>query len=165
MPGVNGAGLLIRVVRKHERMNIRRVPGFTGLYREELGKEGTRFRIVITRNKKTTQEYFYFGATKSEIEARTLAVQRWKEIRSTLPVIARTAFAQIERRKSRTGIVGVRRITDEVKGHPYDFWVAVWSDRRRNTKTRKFSVSKYGEDKAEELALKARRDGLTEMES
>jgi hypothetical protein len=146
-------------------MNVRRVPGYPGLYRENLGREGNRYRIVITRNKKTTQEYFYFTDGRNEAQARAKAVQRWKEIRDSLPVITRAAFAQIERRKSRTGIVGVRRVTDEVKGHPYEFWVAVWSDRRRNVKTRKFSVNKYGEDEAKALALKARRQGLAQMEA
>lgn len=145
-------------------MNARRLAGYPGLYREDLGKEGKRYRIVITRNKKITQEYFYFGVGQSEAAARAKAIARWKEIRSSSPVITRSAFAQIERRKSRTGIVGVRRITDEVKGHPYDFWVAVWSDRRGNTKTRKFSVNKYGEDKAKELARKARREGVAQMD-
>jgi AP2 domain len=144
---------------------MRRVPGFPGLYREELGKEGTRYRIVISRNRKKLQEYFYFGDKTTEADARAKAVRRWKEIRDSLPVITRAAFAQIERRKSRSGIVGVRRITSEVKGHPYDFWIAVFSDRRRNKKMRSFSVNKYGEDKAKELALKARRDGLAQMEA
>jgi hypothetical protein len=144
-------------------MNVRRVRGYPGLYREKLGKEGSRYRIVITRNKKTTQEYFFFGVGRSEAEARAQAIRRWKQIRSWLPVLTRSAFAQIERRKSRTGMVGVRRITDEVRGHPYDFWVAVWTDRRGKTKTRKFSVNKYGKDKAKALARKARREGVAQM--
>lgn len=144
---------------------MRRVPGYPGLYREDLGKEGCRFRIVITRNKKIIQEYFYFGVGRSEAEARAKAIARWKEIRSSLPVITRSAFAQIERRKSRTGMVGVRRITDEVKGHPYDFWVAVWSDRRGNRKTRKFAVNKYGEAEAKKMALKARAEGVAQMDA
>src|ERR1019366_5078184 len=116
---------IIMFAERQSHMNVRRVSGYPGLFREELGKEGTRYRIVITCNKKRIQEYFYFGVGRSEAEARATAIRRWTEIRSSLPVITRTAFAEIERRKSRTGIVGVRRITDEVKGHPYDFWVAV----------------------------------------
>jgi hypothetical protein len=61
-------------------MKIRRVPKFPGLYREDLGKEGTRFRILIQRNKKRVQEYFYFGVGKSEAEAFALATERWKEV-------------------------------------------------------------------------------------
>ena len=143
---------------------MKRVSGFPGLYREKLGKEGTRYRIVISRNKKKFQEYFYFGNKRKETEARAKAVRRWKEIRGSLPVVTRAAFAQIERRKSRSGIVGVRHITSKVRGHSYDFWVAVYSDRRGNKKWRSFSINKYGKDKAKKLALKARRDGLAQME-
>lgn len=145
-------------------MSERRVPGYPGLYREELGKEGNRFRIIITRNKRRLQEYFYFGVGRTEADALAKAVRRWKELRASLPVVTRSAFAQIERRKSRTGIVGVRRITSEVKGHPYDFWVAVFSDRRGNRRTRSFSINKYGEDKAKALAVKTRREAVAQMD-
>lgn len=144
-------------------MNIKRVTGFPGLYREELGKEGTRYRIRISRNKKAIQKYFYFGVGQSEAEARAKAIRRWNEIREASPVITRVGFAQIERRKSRSGIVGVTRVTEEVKGHPYDFWVANFTDQRGNKRSRKFSVNNYGEDKAKELAVKTRLDGLAEM--
>ena len=143
---------------------MRRVQGFPGLYREDVGKEGTRYRIIISRNRKRIQEYFYFGVKRSEADARAEAIRRWKEIRDSSPVITRSAFAQIERRKSPSGVVGVRRITSEVKGHPYDFWIAVFSDQRGNKKMRSFSVNKYGEAEAKKLALKARRDALAAME-
>jgi hypothetical protein len=144
-------------------MKTSRVKGYPRLYREELGKEGTRFRIVIHRNKKLTQEYFFFGAKKSEEDAFASAIKRWTEIRKSFPVITRREFAQIERRKSATGIVGVRRVTKTTKGFEYDFWVAWWSDRRHNRKSRGFSVNKYGEEEAKKLAIKARQDSLAEL--
>jgi hypothetical protein len=141
----------------------KRVTKYQGLYRENLGKQGTRFRIVIRRNKKTTQEYFYFGAGKSEVKALASATKRWKQLRKSLPVITRATFAEVERRKSPTGIVGVRRTTSVSKGHEYEFWEAWWSDRRHRRKCRRFSVKKYGEARAKTLAIKARREGLAKM--
>jgi len=149
---------------KASGVNARRVLGCPGLYRENLGREGSRFRIVITRNKEITQEYFYFRIGQNESAVRNKAIRRWRAIRRSLPVITRSVFAQIERRKSRSGIVGVQRITDTVKQHPYDFWVAVWTDRRGQRRCRKFSVIKYGEDEAKKLAIMARREGLQAME-
>jgi hypothetical protein len=61
-------------------------------------------------------------------------------------------------------MVGVRLVTDVVKGHPYDFWTAVWSDRRRNKRMRKFSVLKYGDKEAKKLAMRARAEGLAAMD-
>jgi hypothetical protein len=142
---------------------MRRVPGFPGLYREDVGKEDTRFRIVIQRKNETTQEYFYFGAKRSEADARAAAINRWKEIRESKPVMSRLEFAQVERRKSRTGMVGVRPTRKIVKGHEYFFCEGWWSDRRRNRRVRGFSVQKYGEAEAKRLAIKARRDGLAEV--
>ena len=145
-------------------MTVKRVAGYPGLYRERLGKEGSRYRIRISRNHETIQEYFFFGISRTEAEARRRAIRRWKQIRKSLPVIGRVAFAQIQRRRSRSGIVGVRRTTQTVKGHEYDFWEAWWSDRRHNRRSKRFSVNKYGEDKAKHLAVKARRKGLAELE-
>jgi hypothetical protein len=144
-------------------MKVTRVSGYPGLYREELGKEGSRFRIVIHHKNEKTQEYFYFGAKRSEADARAEAIKRWQEIRKTTPVMSRVEFAQVERRKSRTGIVGVRRVPKTVKGHEYYFWEGWWSDRRHNRRVRCFSVDKYGEEEAKKLAIKARRDGLAEI--
>ena len=144
---------------------MRRLTGYPGLYREHCGKEGARYRIAISRDKKKIQEYFYFGDKRTEAEARAKAIRRWKEIRDSLPILSRAAFAQIERRKSRSGIVGVRRIRKESRGHPYDFWIAVFSDRRGDKKWRSFSIDKYGEKKAKALAMEARRKGLAQMDA
>jgi hypothetical protein len=145
-------------------MKPRRVPGHPNLYREELGKEGTRYRIVLSRNNQTFQEYFYFGKTRRESAARAAAIARLKKLHVSFPPLTRSAFAQVERRKSRSGMVGVRLVTDVVKGHPYDFWTAVWSDRRRNKRMRKFSVLKYGDKEAKKLAMRARAEGLAAMD-
>ena len=144
-------------------MNERRVPGYPGLDREDLGKEGNRFRIVITRGKKITQEYFYIKEGADEAKVRDKAIQRWEEIRRVFPVLTRATFAQVERRKSPSGMVGVRRIVSIVKDHPYEFWIAVWSDHRGNRRMRSFSINKYGEKAAKQLATKARREGLEQM--
>lgn len=146
-------------------MTKKLVAGYPGLYREDLGTEGTRYRIVISSHKQIFQEYFYFGQKVDEDTALKNAITRWKEIRKLAPIVTRTAFAQIERRKSRSGTVGVRRITSESKGHLYDSWIAVWSDRRHNKKMKSFSINKYGEEEAKKLAFKARAEGLAQMES
>lgn len=145
-------------------MKPRRVRGHPNLYREELGKEGSRYRIVLSRNGKKFQEYFFFGRTRSEKDARAAAIARVRKLHNLYPPLTRSAFAQVERRKSRSGIVGVRLVTDIVKGHPYDFWTAVWSDRRGNKRMRKFSVLKYGPAEAKKRAIKARAEGLADMD-
>jgi AP2 domain len=144
-------------------MKIERVHGYPGLFHEELGKEGSRFRIKIQRNRKPIQEYFFFGIKRTEAIARAEAIARWKELRKKYPVISRVAFAEIERRKGQTGIVGVRKVTKIVKGHEYRSWVGWWSDRRHNRRCHSFSVEKYGNEEAKKMAIQARREGLAQL--
>ena len=145
-------------------MSARRVHRYPGLYREQIPSGEWRFRIVISHHREIIQKYFYFHDEASEARALARAKAAWTEIRKEIPVITRCWNAQIERRKSHTGIVGVRRVTKTTKGHPYDFWIAVWSDRRGRHHSKSFSVHKYGEAEAKALAIKARKDALATCE-
>ena len=142
-------------------MPNRRVPHFPGLYREQRQK---RFRIVITREGKITQRYFYFTDRDSEADAFERAKRIWTELRASMPLVTRHLNAQIERRKSPSGIVGVRRVTTPTKGHDYDYWVAVYTDSRGQRRTKSFSVNLYGEADAKKRAIEARKDGLAQLQ-
>ena len=142
-------------------MSTRRVPHFPGLYREQIPTGEWRFRIVISHKKQITQKHFYFHDANTEAKALERAKAAWTEIRERIPVITRQQNAQIERRKSLTGIVGVRRLTKTTKGHPYDFWIAVWSDSRGQQRSKTYSINKYGEQDAKKLAIQARIDALS----
>ena len=145
------------------RMAQRRIPQFPGLYREKLSDGGRRFRIVISHHREILQKYFYFHDASSEGDALDRAKVEWTEIRRSIPVLTPRQNAQIERRKTKSGIVGVRRVTKFTKGHPYDYWIAVWSDGRGGHHSRTFSIHKYGEENARKRALKARIEALAEL--
>lgn len=145
-------------------MSRRRVHRYPGLYREQIPSGEWRFRIVISHHSEIIQKYFYFHDDDTEVAALLRAKAAWTEIRKRIPVITRCQNAQIERRKSRTGIVGVRRVTKTTKGHPYEFWIAVWSDRRGNHRSKSFSIHKFGEDEAKRLAVGARKKALASCE-
>jgi hypothetical protein len=136
---------------------------YPGLYREDRGSEGSRFRILINHDKKIIQEYFYFGSTCSEPKARKYAIARWRELREIYPVITRRRFREIPRRPTDSGITGVTRIIHKVKGHEYLFWKAVWTTIRGAKRSKMFSVNKYGEKEAKELAVRARQDALDKI--
>lgn len=142
----------------------RGVTGFPGLYREDNGPEGTRFRILLMRNKNSFQEYFYFRGKVAEAAARASAIQRWREITSAYPPMTKRRFREILRRPNDSGIAGVTRIVTKVKGGEYEFWKATWTDIKGKRTSQQFSVNKFGERKAKKMAIAARKEALDELE-
>lgn len=72
--------------------------------------------------------------------------------------------AEVVRRKGRSGIQGVRRVIIRgVSRRRLKFWQAHWSPLRNVYRKRQFSIRKYGEEKAKQLAIRARRAGLRKM--
>ncbi len=138
----------------------RTVKGYPGLYREDCGKDGMRYRIVISHKGQIIQEYFYFRDKKSEKDAKDRAMVRWTKIREKIPVLTKRRFREIERKPSSSGIVGVARIIHSAGGHEYEFWRSTWTDIKGKRKTRMFSVNKYGEKKAKKLAVDTRKEAL-----
>jgi hypothetical protein len=72
---------------------------------------------------------------------------------------ARRWWAEIVRRKGRSGILGVRRV---VIGRR-KFWQATWSPELGVARKKQFSLRKYGAERAKQLAIRARRAGLRSM--
>lgn len=138
----------------------RAIKGYPGLYLEDWGKEGRRFRILINHDKSTTQEYFYIGSAVTEAEAKKSAVKRWHELRVKHPVITKRRFREVPRNPTSSGVVGVTRVVKKVKGKEYDFWKAVWTTARGVKGSRQFSVNKWGEKEAKKLAIAVRQEAL-----
>ena len=45
----------------------------------------------------------------------------------------------------------------------YDYWQASWMDENGKRRTAKFAISRYGDDRAQQMAIKARRKALQEV--
>lgn len=138
----------------------RALKNFPGLYHEDLGPNGCRYRILIHHKKKIIQEYFYFRGPSLERKAKAAAKQRWREIREVVPVITKRRFREIVRQPNAVGIPGVTRIITSVKGYEYEFWKAIWTNLDGTRQSKQFSVNKYGEKKAKRLAVAARKAAL-----
>jgi hypothetical protein len=143
----------------------RNLKGYPGLYREVSGESTTRFRILISHNKKIIQEYFYFRDEASEKAASKAALSRWKEIRQKIPVLTRRKFMEVLRKPTVSGIPGVNRVTTYPRGYMYDVWKANWTNRAGNRKSKQFSINKYGYDEAKRLAIETRREALDRIAS
>lgn len=98
-------------------------------------------------------------------EAALEAARKWHdELLAAFPLPNRREFAQKARRKSASGIVGVRRGKAYSNGKTSDVWIASWSPQRGVYKTKNFSILKHGEEGAKQLAIAAREAGLREMD-
>lgn len=121
------------------------------------------YKISFSHEGKLIQEYFHFGKRRKKSVAKQLAITRWVELRAIYPVHTRASLSNQSWRATDSGIVGVSRVTKLSKGHAYTSWRAVWKDRDFNRKQANFSVNKFGEDRAKELAIKARQRALKKL--
>jgi hypothetical protein len=78
--------------------------------------------------------------------------------------MTRKTWAELLRRKGKSGIIGVRRIVIKLRDRRRRVsWQANWSPRPHLVRRRLFSVRKFGERKAKALAILARRIGIRTM--
>jgi hypothetical protein len=76
---------------------------------------------------------------------------------------SRRLNAEIVRRRGRSGIYGVQRAIDR-KVKPWrKYWRATWSPKPGVVRKKQFSIRKFGEERAKQLAIRARRAGVRSM--
>lgn len=72
--------------------------------------------------------------------------------------------AEVIRRKGKSGIQGVKRVVvRRASGWKSKAWVAIWSPKVGVVRRAQFSVWAYGEERAKQLAIRARRAGVRSM--
>jgi len=76
---------------------------------------------------------------------------------------SRRLNSQIVRRRGPSGIHGVQRVIDRRTKPWRKYWKATWSPELGRSVRKMFSIRKYGEKRAKELAIRARRAGLRKM--
>ncbi|MBT8038501.1 MAG: hypothetical protein KJO21_13270 [Verrucomicrobiae bacterium] len=63
--------------------------------------------------------------------------------------------------RNRSGVVGVSKITVvTANGNAYHFWQATWSPTPGQRRCVKFSIKRYGDREAFQLAVEARTNGI-----
>jgi hypothetical protein len=72
-------------------------------------------------------------------------------------------WAEIVRRKGRSGIHGVQRVVDRRFKRVRIYWKANWSPEPYLIRRKQFSARKFGEEEAKRLAIRARRAGVRSM--
>lgn len=145
--------------RKNPRRNISRI--------ELLSAQGHRlsgWEVRIQRQGKKYCKFFSDNQWNGNRGALNAAKKYRDELESQLRPYTTKKLAETPSVRNTSGIVGVRRtwqtIVNKDYEFTYEFWVAQWIDGLGRRKTRSYSIAKYGEEGAFQLALAARRKGV-----
>lgn len=90
-----------------------------------------------------------------------LHARKWRDqLLSQLENLDQTRICQRSNRNS-SGVVGVSKVSVvSSNGVTYHFWQATWSPESGKRKCLKFSIKRYGDSQAFELAVQARIDAI-----
>lgn len=107
----------------------------------------------------------YGGKQKSFIVAKAYR----DDVIAKNPPFSMQEYSSIVKKNNRSGVVGVcRYCASETRDLPEEkqrwFWVASWPLQDGRRKRVKFSVKKYGEEGAFNMALKARKEAVKDMD-
>lgn len=124
---------------------------------DQPDKKNHGFYVRITHRGRTTQKFFPDKASGGKGKAQTLARAYRDKVFARLPKVRREAAARRRKRIKQSGVTGVTHVVSKsTTGTIYSYWQAAWVVRG-SRKTAKFSISRYGEKKALEMAKRAKR--------
>ena len=113
-------------------------------------RDGVNFSQLFSDSK--------YGSADSALAA---AIEWRKNAEILFPPMNRREVSERKKRNNKSGTTGVyRSVQSYYKGKPLYYWFATWSPRLGKKAMKSFSVQKYGEEKAKELAIQARRQAL-----
>jgi AP2 domain len=121
------------------------------------------YYVRLTRNRKTQSKFFADKANGGKRAALRAAKQHEAELLKQAEAKSGKRRQKVSAR-NRSGIVGVSRGVWEEGGREAAYWQAAWVGGRGERRSKKYSVNKYGEERAKRLAIKARREAVRERE-
>lgn len=133
--------------------------GITRIDQPEKKNHG--YYVRITHKGKSYQKYFPDKSSGSKTKALKLAKEYRDGLLKKMPKYKQQAAAKKKRRIKQSGVVGVTHVVSHSpKGKKYEYWQAAWVGEDGKRKTAKFSIARYGDEKALNMAKKARRAAL-----
>jgi hypothetical protein len=129
-------------------------------------KHNHGFFVRLARRGKIHSAFFADKKHGGREQAFAAAQQHYRKLRVKLgkpKTNSRRFWAELPRRKGRSGILGVQKIVDRRNGKPQIVWKATWSPEPYVVRRKQFSVKKHGAKRAKLLAIRARNAGLRSM--
>lgn len=141
-----------------------RTPGICRI--DQPAKHNHGFFVRLARRGKIHSAFFSDKKFEGRESALAAAQKHYRKLRVKLgepKTNSRRFWAELPRRKGRSGIHGVQKIIDRRSGKPMTVWKATWSPEPYVVRRKQFSVRKHGAKQAKLLAIRARRAGLRSM--
>jgi hypothetical protein len=156
------------LVFRHERQAMNRPSKTPGICRiDQLEKHNHGFFVRLQRQGTTYSAFFTdlkYGGKAAALEAAKRFHCKSVAIFGPPVTLNRQWRAETVRRKGRSGIHGVQRVINR-KSKPWrKYWQASWSPKPGLVRRKLFSIRKHGEERAKQLAIRARRAGVLSME-
>lgn len=129
---------------------------------DQPDKKNHGFYVRITHNGTLYQRYFPDKASGGKTKALAKAKAYRDEVVSKLPKYKQEAIASRRKKILQSGVTGVTHVVAKAPGgnKVYEYWQAAWDDTGGRRRTAKFSISRYGQKEALEMAKKARNKGV-----
>ena len=136
--------------------------GITRIDQPEKKNHG--FYVRITHRGKTHQKYFPDKSSGGKTKALKLAKEFRDGLLKKMPKYKQEAAARKKRKALKSGVVGVTHVVSKVgENKEYQYWQAAWADENGKRRTAKFSISRYGKEKALDMAVKARAKAVRDV--
>lgn len=136
--------------------------GITRIDQPEKKNHG--YYVRITHRGKTHQKYFPDKSSGGKKKA-LLAAQAFRDgLLKKMPKYKQEMAARKKRKALQSGVVGVTHVVSKVGDNKeYQYWQAAWADASGKRRTAKFSIGRYGKQKALDMAVKARAKAVREV--
>jgi hypothetical protein len=125
--------------------------------------------VRVYRNKKTYSKFFSdtkYGGKDKALEMALFEKEELSKMISKIPKKPTKRRVVTKDKRNTTGVLGVSRTSKKASnGKSYDCYTVSWRPEPKVQKSTSFSIKKYGEEKALEMAIQLRRKKSTKYNS
>ena len=140
-----------------------------GISRVDNNRSRTHGWLVTIQRRGEIHRRHFSDGTCGGVEQSLEAARAFRdEIVSKYPPLSMQEYSNIVKKSNRSGVVGVcRYCASETRDLPEEeqrwFWVASWPTPDGKRRRVKYSVKKYGEDTARQMAVEAREEAMAAL--
>ena len=124
--------------------------------------------VRVYRNKKTYSKFLSdtkYGGKDKALEMALFEKEELSKMISKIPKKPTKRRVVTKDKRNTTGVLGVSRTSKKASnGKSYDCYTVSWRPEPKVQKSTSFSIKKYGEEKALEMAIQLRRKKINQIQ-